>query len=93
MPPLPGGSGKHDRGGLREEDHGGREVVRGGTAGTDRICGMWGTTSGRVNVESSDDLTWESGEATTPVEPPYGNRGQDVQDVLPEEGGTAAMSV
>ena len=27
------------------------------------------------------------------MEPPDGKRGQDVQDVLPNEGGTAAMSL
>ena len=53
--------------------------------------GMRGTTSGRFNVESYYDSTWESGGATTPVDPPDGKRGQDVQDVLPNEGGTAAM--
>ena len=67
---MPGGGGKQDRGGLWEEDHEGREVVRGETAGTDIMRGMWGTTSGLVNVDSSDDLTWESGGATTPVDPP-----------------------
>ena len=54
--------------------------------------GVWGISSGQVHVESSDDSTWKSGGATTPVDPPGGRQGQDVQDVLPNEGGTAAMS-
>ena len=54
--------------------------------------GVWGISSGWVNVESSDDSTWESGGLTTNVDPPDGKRGQDIQDVLPGEGGTAAMS-
>ena len=54
--------------------------------------GVWGISSGRVHVESSDDSTWESGGATTPVDPPDGRRGQDVQDVPPDEGGTAEIS-
>ena len=70
----------------------GREVVHGETVGTDRMRGMWGTTSGLVNVELSDDLKWESGWATTHVDPPDGKRGQDVQDVLPDEGGPVVMS-
>ena len=56
------------------------------------MSGVWVISSGRVNVESSDDSTWESGGATTPVDPPDGKRGQDVQDVLPDKGGTAAVS-
>ena len=51
MPPLPGGGRKQDRGGLREEDHGGREVVRGETARTGRMRGMWRISSGGVNFE------------------------------------------
>ena len=43
-------------------------------------------------MESSDDLTWEIGRATTPMDTPDGKRGQDIQDVLPKEGRTAAMS-
>ena len=53
---------------------------------------MWVTTRGLLNVESSDYSTWESGGATTPVDPPDGKRGKEVQDVLPDERGTTAMS-
>ena len=53
--------------------------------------GVWGISSIRVHAESSDDSTWKSGGATTPVDPPDERRGQDVQDVLPDEGGTASM--
>ena len=91
MPPLPGRGGKQDRGGLQKEDHGGRKVVRGETEGTDKMCGVWVISSGRVHVESSGDLTCESGGAATPVDPPDGRRGQDIQDVLPDKGGTVAM--
>ena len=54
--------------------------------------GMCGTPSGRVSVESSDDSIWESDGATTPMEPPDRKRDQDIQDILPDEGGTVAMS-
>ena len=54
--------------------------------------GMWGNPSGRINVESSDESTWESGEATKPIDTLDGKRGQDIQDVLLDEGRTVAMS-
>ena len=41
------------------------------------LRGMWGATSGQVNVESSDDSTWERGGATPLVDPPDGKRGHD----------------
>ena len=53
---------------------------------------MWRTPGGRVNVESSDDSTWESGGVPTSMDTPDGKRGQDIQDVFPDEGGTAAIS-
>ena len=56
------------------------------------MLGMWRTPGGRVNVESSDDSTWESGGATTHMDTPEGKRGPDIQDVLPDKGGTMAMS-
>ena len=55
--------------------------------------GVWGISSGQVHVESYDELTWKSGGTETPVDPPDGRGGQDVHDVLPGEGGTAAMSL
>ena len=53
--------------------------------------GVWGISSGRVHVESSDDSTWKIVGATTPVDPPDRKRGQDVQDVLLDKGGNVAM--
>ena len=49
--------------------------------------GVWGISSDRVRVESSDESTWKSDGAATPVDPPDRRRGQDVQDVLPDKGG------
>ena len=68
------------------------EVLNGEATRTVRMRGIWGTPGGRVNVDSSDESTWESGGATTPMDTPDGNRGQDIQDVLPDKGETVAMS-
>ena len=67
-------------------------VIRGEAVITGRMRGMWLTPSVQVNVNSSDDSTWESVGATTHMDSLDGKRGQDIQDVLPEEGGIAAMS-
>ena len=74
------------------EVNGGREVLRGETTGESCMRGVWGVSSGRVHVESSDDSTWKSSRAAATVDPPDGQGGQDIQDVLPNEGGAEAVS-
>ena len=54
--------------------------------------GVWGVSRGRVHVESSDDSIWKSSSAATTVDLPDGWGVQDVQDVLPNEGGAAEVS-
>ena len=56
------------------------------------MLGVWGVSCSRVHVELSDDSTWKSSRAAENVDPPDGRGGQDVQDVLPNEGGGAAVS-
>ena len=46
--------------------------------------GVWRTTFGRVNSESSDELTWEIGGEKMPMDTPERYRGPDIQDVLPK---------
>ena len=89
---MPCGGRKQNRGGIQEEDHRRRGVLCRTATRTGEMFGMCRTPGGRVNVESSDDSTWESGEATTPMDTLDGKRGQDIQDVLPNKGGTAAIS-
>ena len=72
---------------------GGGEVLRGETMGEGGMRGVWGGSRGRVHVESSDDSTRTSSSTAATVDPPGGRGGQDIQDVLPSEGGTAAMSI
>ena len=52
---------------------------------------MWGTAGGRLNVELSDDSTWESGGSKTPVDNPYRRQGPVIPDVLSGKGGTSEM--
>ena len=54
--------------------------------------GVWEVSRGQVHVESSDDSTWKISKAAATVDPPDGRGGQDVQDVLTNEGGAAAVS-
>ena len=56
------------------------------------MLGMWITPGGWFDVEPSDDSKWESGGTKTPMDTPEGKWGPDIQDVLPDEGWTAAMS-
>ena len=56
---------------------------------------MWrmrGGTRGRIHVESSNDSTWKSSGTTAAVDPPSGRGSQDIQDVIPGEGRTEAVS-
>ena len=53
---------------------------------------VWGGTRGRIHVESSNDLTWKSSSTAAAVNPPSGRGAQDIQDVIPGEGGTEAVS-
>ena len=85
---MPGGGRKQNRGGIQEEDHGRRDVLRGAAVRTGRMIGIWRTPGGRVNVESSDDSTWESGGETTPMDTPEVKRVPDIQDVFPDKGDT-----
>ena len=75
---MPGGGRKQNRGGIREKNHGRREVLRGAATRTGEMFGIWRTPGVRVNVESSDDSTWESGGATTPMDTPDRKQGQDI---------------
>ena len=53
---------------------------------------MWGGPRGRFHVKSSDDSTWESSGTAANVDPPGRQGAKDIQDVLPSEGGTKAVS-
>ena len=83
VPALPGDGRKDNTRGIREETHGKGKVIHGAAARTGGMRGVWRTTGGRVNVESSDDSTWESGGAKTPMDTPEIDQGPDIQDVLP----------
>ena len=54
--------------------------------------GVWGGSSGRVHVESYDYSTWKISSTAANVDPPFRRGDQDIQDVLPSEGGTEAVS-
>ena len=56
------------------------------------MWGVWGVSCGRIHVDSSDDSTWKSISMTATVDPPGGWGAQDIQDVLPSEGGTEVVS-
>ena len=84
LPPLPGYGRKQNTGGIREETRGIGEVLHGAAAQRGGMCGVWRTTGGRVNIESSDDSTWESGGVKTPMDTTERDRGPDIQDVLPD---------
>ena len=90
MPPLPGG-GKHNPSNVLEEAYWGGELVQRTAAGSGGVLGMWGTAGGRINVESSDDSTWESGGVKTPVDNPDRGQVPGIPDVLSRKGGTAEM--
>ena len=66
--------------------------LRGETTVEVNMRGVLVVSCGRVHVESSDDSTWKSSRAAATVNPPDGRGGQDVQDVLPNEGGAAVVS-
>ena len=47
---------------------------------------------GWIHVESYNDSTWKSRGTAAAVDPPGGRGAQDIQDVIPREGGTEAVS-
>ena len=83
LPPLPGNGGKQNTRVIWGESQGRGEVLHGVATRTSGMRGVWIKASGRVNVESSDDLTWESGGAKTPMDTIEGDRVPDIKDVLP----------
>ena len=79
-------------GGVRDEDYGGRELLQRTAAGSGRVRGVRRKAGGRLPVESSDDSTWESSGAKTPVDHPGRGQGPPgITDVLSSKGGTAEM--
>ena len=91
VPPLPGDGRKHNPSGVREETHRGRELIQKAAERSGGLRGMWGTAGGRINVESSDESTWESGGVKTPMDNPDRDRGPGIPDVLSDKVGTTAM--
>ena len=61
---------------------GGGELIQRAAAQAGVVRGMWGTAGGWFNVESSDDLTWESGRAKTPMDTLDRGWGPGIPDVL-----------
>ena len=72
---------------VREETHGGGELIQIAAAQLRGVHGMWGITRSRINVKSSDDLTWESGGAKTPMDNPDRYRGPGIPYLLYDIGG------
>ena len=76
---------------VREETHGGGELIQIAAAQLRGVHGMWGITRSRINVKSSDDLTWESGGAKTPMDNPDRYQGPGIPYLLYDIGGNTAM--
>ena len=75
------------RGGVREEDHGGRTNVQGATEGKFLLQRVWGVDAVRIPSKSPGDSECEGGRDETELENPgRGVRDTDISYGIPGQG-------
>ena len=79
-------------GSVRSEGNGDGEVIRAETTGEGGMQGVWGGTRVCIYVKSYNESSWKSSGTAVAVDAPSRRGTQDIQDVIPGEGATKAVS-